>query len=91
MKKYHMQVQYTNEWFEEINHIGSTRTDKLLDWTNIEEAPDFEAMERKCTEVGKHFVQNIRMISDDGEAFYIGFNGQNNYPHKINHLHKTKF
>ena len=60
MKNYHMQIRYTIQYVEEIP-IGykSTwhrcRETILLDWTNIEDAPLFEDMEKQFATKDKVF------------------------------------
>ena len=52
MKNYHMQIKYTLQHTEEIDtSYDSTwhrhKTTTLLDWTNIEDAPLFEDMNKQ--------------------------------------------
>lgn len=88
MKKYHMQVSYCLKGWEGKYPSDKYVVTKLLDWTNIEDAPTFEEMEKFAAK-DKILEQQIIMIADDGESFYIGHNVQNNYPHRINHLHNN--
>ena len=95
VKIYHMQIRYILEGTE-VTYLPNedcalTRcvTKTILDWTDIENAPSFEDMKKSVAkDKNKIFIQEIRMVANDGEYFHIGHNIQNNYPHQINHLHK---
>ena len=88
MKKYHLQVRYSIDgWVNKYpNEVYSEQ--ELLGWTNVEDAPSYTDM-KKYAEENKILHQRIRVISDDGEWFYIGANAQTDYPHKVSHLHES--
>ena len=92
MKQYHMQIMYEAAGW--VGYYDQEYLEKLLlPWTNIEDAPMFEEMKELVPKPENRqkdlvLMQWIRMIADDGEHFVIGHNVVNNYPHKINHLHR---